>query len=274
MRRIFSIRNFLFVCFVFILAYVGLDLQDEYRKYGNFRAMQDPIVLSKDVDKTGLEDLNIAGGSLVNFNDLEKKLEEYPFQIIVVNGTGYSYGYIQGILENYLDYPHPVPSWKAGLRRLFYTGTLKVRPNLVVSEAQEAQRHGYSYVRLPIGSKYTTSDKNIDDFVTFFYSLPQDAFVFYHCRHGKGRTSMLLVMSDIMKNAPQVGLQDIVKRQHLLGSVDLFDVNPWTKGTYAVDLLKKRKEFIEKFYQFVCQRKAGGIQKWSQWHRQWKDKRK
>jgi len=77
----------------------------------------------------------------------------------------------------------------------------------------------------------------------------------------------MLAMYDIMRNAPLVALKDIIKRQHLLGSVDLFDTIAWRKsrGTYSSDGLKRRKKFIEDFYTFVSQRKAGGIQRWSDW---------
>ena len=72
-------------------------------------------------------------------------------------------------------------------------------------------------------------------------------------------------MFDIMKNAPQVALEDIIKRQHLLGSEDLFDTFPWARGSYSLEMLTKRKKFIEDFYAFICQRKAGGQKTWAAW---------
>ena len=79
---------------------------------------------------------------------------------------------------------------------------------------------------------------------------------------------MMLVMWDIMKNAPQVSLKDIIKRQYLLGSVDLFDTSAWTKSTYSTKKLEERKTFIEKFYTFISQKKAGGLQSWTAWTHQ------
>jgi hypothetical protein len=76
----------------------------------------------------------------------------------------------------------------------------------------------------------------------------------------------MLVMLDTMKNAPHVSVKDIVTRQHLLGSEDLFNTEVWENGTYTKEQLENRKEFVEKFYQFICQRKAGGQQTWSDWH--------
>jgi hypothetical protein len=76
---------------------------------------------------------------------------------------------------------------------------------------------------------------------------------------------MMLVMLDIMKNAPTVSLHDIVKRQHLLGSEDLLNTTVWARGTYTKKQLEQRRDFITQFYEFVCQRKAGGSQLWSEW---------
>ena len=76
---------------------------------------------------------------------------------------------------------------------------------------------------------------------------------------------MMLVMYDIFKNAPQVSLEDIVKRQHLLGSEDLLNTILWKKRSYTKQQLEERATFIKAFYDFMCQRKEGGIQKWSEW---------
>jgi len=78
---------------------------------------------------------------------------------------------------------------------------------------------------------------------------------------------MMLIMLDIMKNAPKVTLTNIVKRQYLLGSENLFNTVARSRGTYYSSTLTRRKQFIENFYEFICQRKAGGLERWSDWHR-------
>jgi len=77
----------------------------------------------------------------------------------------------------------------------------------------------------------------------------------------------MLVMYDIFKNASQVPLNDIVKRQHLLGSEDLLNTVVWRKGSYTKEQLLDRAAFITAFYTFICQRKVGGIQLWSEWRK-------
>jgi len=90
------------------------------------------------------------------------------------------------------------------------------------------------------------------------------SFIFIGHR-GKGRTTFLLVMLDILKNAPIVSLENIVKRHHALGSINLFNTNKWKHGTYTNQKLERRKKFVEDFYAFIVQRKQGGMGRWIDW---------
>jgi hypothetical protein len=150
------------------------------------------------------------------------------------------------------------------------TGTIEKCPERVISEQAEAQKHGFEYKNIRIASKSYPSDENVAELLSIFDSLSTDAWLHFHCHHGTGRTSVMLVMFDILKNAPKVALQDIIKRQHLLGSTDLFNTEKWKYGTYTKEQLENRKKFIEQFYDFIVQRKVGGIQQWSDWKAQQK----
>jgi len=266
-NKILRIRNILIGGILVLLISIGLELQDVYRKYGNFRTTQDPIVSTERVDLTGLRDLHMAGGPMLPLHDLKKRLATAKTNIIIVNGTIGKHGYVNGTPTTDLGYLSKNPGWRYFLWRLFSTGTIKAHPELVISEAEEAKKHGFEYKSFLIGSKFNSAEKTIDEFVTFIDSLPENTSVYFHCHHGKGRTSLMLVMADIIKNAPNVALTDIIKRQYLLGSVDLFDTIPWSKGTYSTATLEKRKTFVQTFYAFICQRKTGGIQLWSEWNR-------
>lgn len=265
-KRFLTPKSFFLSGLFALIIYLGFEFQDDYRKFGKFRTMQDPLQVSDYVDLRGLKELKIAGGPLINFTDLEKNFGKE--KLYIVNAASHDYMYVDGFLLDHLD--SKKANWKNALRRIYYLGSFSLNDEHIVTEKEAAEKRGYTYINLPIMSKYPSPDKNVDAFVNFFDSLPQDAAVFFHCRHGKGRTSMYLIMADIMRNAPQVALSDIVKRQHLLGSVDIFDVAVWKKGTYTENVLENRKAFIEKFYQFVCQRKKGGFSQWSAWHTQWK----
>lgn len=264
-KKLLTLKNILIGCGLGLVLFIGIDLQNDLRKQGKFRSMQDPISSIENVDLTGLRDLSFAGGAVLSFSELQKLTPPHKGQKIVVDGTGNKYRFINGIPDAYLEYSHQLPSWKAYLWRLVYTGTTKAHPEQTVSEKEAAKKHGYGFGRFSIGSKAPSYDSTIDHFIVFIENLPKDVWVYFHCKNGKGRTSMMLVMADIIKNAPVVALEDIIKRQFLLGSVDLFDTTLWFKGTYSIKILERRMAFIQDFYDFICQRKAGGIQRWSDW---------
>lgn len=247
--------------------FVGLLLFIFFEAFfnGNFRAAQDTIWSTHKVDLAGLRELKASGGNSLRFWDLKRRLGHIKENIIIVDGMSEYHGYVKGIPTTFFAYQHPKPHWKYYIRRLVFTGTTAIRPDLVTTEEEEAKKHGFFYFNVKVGSKFISSDQAIDDLVKIFDALPENAWVHFHCHYGKGRTSMMLAMYDIMKNAPKVKLEDIIKRQHLLGSEDLMNMVVRPKGSYTQDQLAQRKEFIENFYQFVCQRKAGGIQGWSEW---------
>lgn len=251
----------------FLFGFVLIVYIDTYAGY-RFRTTQDPFPDKENVDLRGLRDLQASGGNIPRFPFLQWKLNHIKNDKMVVNAHGHSIEYLKGLPATLLGYYKEKPSLRHYIRRLCITGTPMAQPDLVVSEAEEAKKYGFFYKDVYIGSRFTTPDKNIDDIVVFFETLPKDLWLHFHCLHGKGRTSMLMVMLDIMRNAPQVSLKDITKRQYLLGSVDLLDTEVWENGNYTQEQLNQRADFIRNFYEFICQRKAGGIQRWSEWQKQ------
>ncbi|MBS0271781.1 MAG: hypothetical protein JSR85_03960 [Proteobacteria bacterium] len=246
-----------FLLFIFLDAFYG----------SNFRSMQDPIFSTQSVDVRGLRELQASGGTSVRFIDLQSRLRHITGPKIIVDGMAEFHGYINGIPSTFFGYQRGrAPSFKHLIRRWIFTGTTEICPELVTPEALEAQKYGFEYKKVNIGSKFIETDQNIDEIVAFYDSIPKDAWLHFHCAHGKGRTSILLVMLDTLRNAPQVSLEDIVTRQYLLGSEDLLNTEVWKNGTYNKRKLEARKKFVEEFYLFAVQRKAGGIQKWSDWH--------
>jgi hypothetical protein len=255
-----SIFIALLIC-AFIYLFINIYYTDD-----KFRTMQDKISVTQEINLTSLRELQASGGRVPLFADLQKKLSHIKKKKIILDVRNELFAYINGMPEDFLNYHHDSPSVRHLPRRLFYTGTIKKRPELLISEKEEAQKYGFEYVNIGLGSKYTTPDENVDALISFFDNTSlKDLWIHFHCNKGKGRTSMALVLFDIIKNAPKVALKDIVKRQHLLGSVNLFDTKVWEGGSYTLEMLEARKKFIGDFYDFICQRKAGGIQRWSEW---------
>jgi hypothetical protein len=70
-------------------------------------------------------------------------------------------------------------------------------------------------------------------------------------------------MYDMMRNARKVSLDDILKRQWLLGGVDLRVEPPRDDWRHAGAVA--RKQFLEKFYQYCKANSDGFKQSWSEW---------
>jgi predicted protein tyrosine phosphatase len=273
MRKLLNLKSIItgggLVLLLGLLFLVYLVSTDNYTN-ASFRTMQDKISSTEQVDLKGLRELQASGGPSVDFDRLKKDLSHIKNRIIIVDGTNQSQGYIKKIPTTFLGYSSKDTDLRHFIRRLIYTYSLEEHPELITPEQEIAKKYGFEYQSIAIESKFLSPDASIDAFLNFIDTLPDNTWLHFHCRHGKGRTSMMLAMYDIMKNAPAVHLHDIVKRQHLLGSIDLSDTQPWVKAkkTYPAGALQRRKKFIEQFYTFICQRKAGGVQKWSEWRRQ------
>lgn len=126
---------------------------------------------------------------------------------------------------------------------------------------------GAGYCRLMSTDHLWPSDDCIDAFLEFYKKLPANAWVHFHCRAGKGRTTLFMALYDMLRN-PTVPLKDILYRQQMLGGIYLGEAkadaeaaDSWQKP-YHQDRAKK----IEQFYQYVQQNHATGYELgWSAW---------
>ncbi len=269
MKAIFKKKSVYIIGFgLFIFLSVGAYFVFEFYYVANyFRTMQDEFKANQTVNIKGLRELQVSGGRAPRYPDLQKRLSHVKLDKIVLDVKSEPHGYIYGIPTTFLGYGYTEPRFGHYLRRLLSTGSLWEKPEDVYSEDVEAKKYGFDYKTVNVGSKFRALDSNIDEVVAFIDQLPENKWLHVHCTNGRGRTSMILTMIDIMKNAPAVPLDDILKRQHLLGSVDLNDTKVWRKGTYNTAQLTTRKQFIHDFYTFIVQRKNGGTQLWSQWYK-------
>jgi hypothetical protein len=122
------------------------------------------------------------------------------------------------------------------------------------TEKQVCADIGLYYMRLPVADYQHPSDDDVDRFVSLVRSMDADSWLHIHAGSADGRTTMFLAMFDMMHNAKSIGLEEIVKRQWLLGGVELFSFYP-----------EAQANFIRRFYQY-CQNSADGFpQPWSEW---------
>lgn len=115
------------------------------------------------------------------------------------------------------------------------------------------------------GHSWVNNTDYINHLVSFFEKLPKDANVYFHCSHGRGRTTTFLIIYDIFKNAHQVSLKDIIERQYCLGGENASDTVLWKKGTWSQEDLIKRKILINDFYSYMTDPEGYPKRQWSKW---------
>ena len=119
------------------------------------------------------------------------------------------------------------------------------------------------YFRITATDHRKPVNDDVDRFVTYINSLVGVYWIHFHCHAGDGRTTTFMVMYDMMKNAKNVSFEDIVKRQYLLGGIDLTknDDFPEFDKQYAID----RTEFLKKFYEYCKDNNDGYMTSFSKW---------
>lgn len=134
----------------------------------------------------------------------------------------------------------------------------------VRNEQYYVEKWGFEYHRLFITDHRAPSDADVDAFLALVKSKPKKTWFHVHCRGGKGRTSTVLAMFDMLKNADKVSFEDIIHRQASISPYyNLFDVyrdNPDLTPYYV-----KRLAFLMQFYEFSRQSLMGYAGTWSDW---------
>ncbi|WP_225729234.1 MULTISPECIES: hypothetical protein [unclassified Nocardia] len=119
-------------------------------------------------------------------------------------------------------------------------------PRTVQTEQQAATEAGMEYAYFPVPDRHMPDPGTVDDFVAFVRDLPPDTWLHFHCRAGHGRTTTFMALYDMMRNAKQVPLADILRRQYL--------IDPPHAGTKGAANLEKESAvhpFVDQFYQYV-----------------------
>mmetsp|Transcript_34322 Transcript_34322/g.96742 ORF Transcript_34322/g.96742 Transcript_34322/m.96742 type:complete len:366 (-) Transcript_34322:24-1121(-) len=104
------------------------------------------------------------------------------------------------------------------------TAVSRVKVKSVQTEEMMVHRQrGLGYQRIPITDHEMAEPHELDLLLRFYWSLPRGAHVHFHCAAGRGRTTMALVIMDMLRNRHRfrsLSFIDFVRRQHLLGGIN------------------------------------------------------
>ncbi len=134
----------------------------------------------------------------------------------------------------------------------------------VLTEKQLVESEGFEYVRIPIKDHCWPAPEDIDTFISFVKSIdPDKVWLHFHCHAGRGRTGIMMMIYDMMKN-PDVPMEDIVIRQTMLGSGNPLYTED--SDSYKAPLYKEKAEMMPLMYQYIQEnRDAGYAVPWSEW---------
>lgn len=132
-----------------------------------------------------------------------------------------------------------------------------------LSEQELVESTGATYVRLTNTEHVRLRREDIDRFIKVLQSKPDDGWLHVHCKGGKTRTTTAMVMYDMLRNAKDVPIEDIIHRQKALGpGTDLFNMGDRVKYR---DFFQDRKDFLLEFYEYAKANPMGYPQSWSEW---------
>lgn len=134
------------------------------------------------------------------------------------------------------------------------------------NEREIVEQAGAKYIRIPVLDHTRPLDPHVDEIVNLVKDLPADSWLHLHCAGGKGRTTTISCMIDMMHNSAKLSAYEIIKRQQALGGSNLWDAEEVYHDKEPV-LLKRgiqRREFLCLFHQYCLENPDFEIN-WSEW---------
>jgi len=135
----------------------------------------------------------------------------------------------------------------------------------VMSEYALTAHLKLNYLRIGVQDHHAPEDRDVENFLDFFKGMPKDAWIYFHCRGGKGRTTTFMTMVDMLHNASKVPLNDIINRQALLGGTNIFSIPQDPQDAWKKQAAIERKEFITQFYEFAQDKQGYPKSTWADW---------
>lgn len=83
-------------------------------------------------------------------------------------------------------------------------------------EETVARKAGFIYIRFAAQDHKFPQKETVDEFIRFYRRLPEKAWLHFHCLAGNGRTSVFMIMYDLMRN-PDLSMKRAANRQYMIG---------------------------------------------------------
>lgn len=257
----------------------------------HFRTTNDPfngaIASSPSPIRQGLNSLNLSGSaqfSQESLNEIVKHLGS-PESLYVIDLREESHGFLNGAAVSWRTFEERGNRGKtlqeieqeerrllegALIKRDIFLHQLNGQQQTIISipfkvdraatEQEIVARLGFSYLRIPVGDNAPLSNNHVDRFITFIRTLPRTRWIHIHDARGEGRTTIFMMMYDMMMNAKEVSFNDILERQWLIGGLNLREMN----GNRDLHIpIEEHLFFLKNFYDYCRYNKDQFQQLWS-----------
>ena len=235
------------------------------------------------INPTGLNELNAYGSGNLDLDLLKSVIEKEPNKFYIINLLQiptyyfksrnlrwYGIGYLpnRGFFETKKSVRQRLMYKFRKMLRGFPTELNDQSITIFQSEKQVVESLGAHFYTPQMDEDWLVETGYIDELVEFFKQLPNDAKLYFHCSHGKGRTTTFLILYDMFKNASKVSLKDFVNRHYCIGGEDVFNTEVWKDGTWTKRSLERRKELVENFYDYMTDPNGYPNTAWSKWNQE------
>jgi hypothetical protein len=272
-----------------------IDLKLADRLPRSFRTTDDPLKVSKGQlpTDTGLSDLRASGSGEFTADNLKLVLARTRGPVTIFDLRQETHMFIDGLPVSWFatndwanvgrsqsaidaDERARVESLKPGSKISVTPGAGVKKPgdtphaaqNVTVEHASTerdlVESNHAAYVRITVTDHCRPLDNEVDRFILAVRALPKNAWAHFHCEAGRGRTTTFMVLYDMLRNASRVSIEDIVRRQKLLGYG--YDVLwPAAPGNWKAPYTADRIAFVRAFYDYAHANPNGWPKLWSEW---------
>ena len=132
----------------------------------------------------------------------------------------------------------------------------------ISTESDLMDSENLHYIRIPVTDHEAPRTDAVDRFVQCVKETSSDMWLHIHCRKGRGRSSTMLSLLDMMKHAKHDSFELIMKRNLQIGGSDLLFIPHPNEPKYEQKL--ERKLFLEQFYTYCLTSDAQFSTSWSE----------